>query len=132
MGNLISKNKNSDALLQTIDILPTILDLCKIDIPLKLDGKSFSSFLLNTEEKLSDTPYTFSETGGLQGPFPSPMEPNVFCIKSSNYKLIYFLSSSKWELYDIKKDPNEKNNIYNSGLEIEKILKENLLTWKNR
>ena len=60
------------------------------------------------------------------------MEPNVFCIKSSNYKLIYFLSSSKWELYDIKKDPNEKNNIYNSGLEIEKILKENLLTWKNR
>jgi len=60
------------------------------------------------------------------------MEPNVFCIKSSNYKLIYFLSSNKWELYDIKKDPNEENNIYNSGLEIEKILKENLLTWKNR
>ena len=132
LGNLISKNKNSNSLLRTIDILPTILDLCKINIPSKLDGKSFSSFLLNSEEKLSDVPYTFSETGGLQGPFPSPMEPNVFCIKSLNYKLIYFLSLNKWELYDIKNDPKEKNNIYNSGLKIEKILKENLLAWKNR
>ena len=132
LGNLISKNKNSDALLQTIDILPTILDLCKIDIPLKLDGKSFSSFLLNNEEKLSDTPYTFSETGGLQGPFPSPMEPNVFCIKSSTHKLIYFMSSNEWELFDLKNDPDEIINIYNTGLELQEKLKEHLLSWIDR
>ena len=132
LGDLISKNKKSDSLLRTIDILPTILDLCKIKIPLDLTGESFSSYLLNSNEKLSDTSFTFSETGGLQGPFPSPMEPNVFCIKSSTHKLIYFRSVNKWELFDLKNDPNEINNIYDTGLKLEEKLKENLLSWINR
>jgi len=132
LGDLISKNKKSDSLLRTIDILPTILDLCKIKIPLDLTGESFSSYLLNSNEKLSDTSFTFSETGGLQGPFPSPMEPNVFCIKSSTHKLIYFMSLNKWELFDLKNDPNEINNIYDTGLKLEGKLKENLFSWINR
>ena len=132
LGDLISKNKKSDSLLRTIDILPTILDLCKIKIPLDLTGESFSSYLLNSNEKLSDTSFTFSETGGLQGPFPSPMEPNVFCIKSSTHKLIYFMSANKWKLFDLKNDPNEINNIYDTGLKLEGKLKENLFSWINR
>ena len=132
LGDLISKNKKSESLLRTIDILPTILDLCKIKIPLELTGESFSSYLLNSNEKLSDISFTFSETGGLQGPFPSPMEPNVFCIKSSSHKLIYFMSENKWELFDLKNDPNEINDIYNTGLKLEEKLKENLLSWINR
>jgi arylsulfatase A-like enzyme len=132
LGDLISKNKKSESLLSTIDILPTILDLCKVKIPLDLTGDSFSSYLLNSNEKLSDTSFTFSETGGLQGPFPSPMEPNVFCIKSSTHKLIYFRSVNKWELFDLKNDPNEINNIYDTGLKLEEKLKENLLSWINR
>ena len=129
---MISKNKKSDSLLRTIDILPTILELCKIKIPLDLIGKSFSSYLLTSNEKLSDSSFTFSETGGLQGPFPSPMEPNVFCIKSSRHKLIYFMSSNKWELFDLKNDPNEIINIYDTGLELQEKLKEHLLSWINR
>ena len=132
LGDLISKNKKSDSLLRTIDILPTILELCKIKIPLDLIGKSFSSYLLTSNEKLSDSSFTFSETGGLQGPFPSPMEPNVFCIKSSRHKLIYFMSSNKWELFDLKNDPNEIINIYDTGLELQEKLKEHLLSWINR
>jgi len=132
LGDLICKNKKSESLLGTIDILPTILDLCKIKIPLELTGKSFSSYLLTSNEKLSENPFTFSETGGLQGPFPSPMEPNVFCIKSSTHKLIYFMTSNKWELFDLKNDPNEIHNIYNTGLKLEEKLKENLLSWINR
>jgi len=132
LGDLISKNKKSDSLLRSIDILPTVLDLCKIEIPSELSGKSFSSYLLNNSEKLSDTPLTFSETGGLQGPFPSPMEPNVFCIKSPTHKLIYFMTSNEWKLFDLKNDPNERNNIYNTGVKLENILKENLLLWINR
>jgi arylsulfatase A-like enzyme len=132
LGDLISTNKKSESLLRTIDILPTILDLCKIKIPLDLTGESFSSFLLNPNEKLSDIPFTFSETGGLQGPFPSPMEPNVFCIKSPTHKLIYFMTIDKWELFDLKNDPNEINDIYDTGLELQEKLKENLLSWINR
>ena len=132
IGNSISKNKKSESLLRTIDILPTILDICDIKIDSKLEGKSFHSFLTEKDDFIPEIKYTFSETGGLQGPFPSPEEPNVFCIKSSRHKLIYYKASEKWELYDLKNDPSETNNIFNTGLDVEQELKEKLLSWINR
>ena len=131
MGKLIIKNRINSSLRETIDIFPTILDLIGLE-KIKLPGESFSKFLTNESEKLEDKEYVFSETGALQGPFPSPMEPNVFCIKSSTHKLIYFMSVNKWELFDLKNDPTEINNIYNTGLKLEQKLKENLLSWINR
>ena len=132
IGDFIAKNKKSDSLLQTIDILPTILDLCKIKTDINLDGRSFSSFLKNNDDTLADANFTFSETGGLQGPFPSPKEPNVFCIKSPTFKLIYYKSPNKWELFNLENDPMETNNLSEKGLTIEQELKETLLAWIDR
>lgn len=132
IGDRISKNKKSESLLRTIDILPTILDLCNIEIDSKLNGKSFQSFLTNKDNSVPEIQFTFSETGGLQGPFPSPMKPNIFCIKSPTHKLIYYKSPDKWEFYDLKNDPHEINDISNKGLKIEQELKEKLLSWINR
>jgi len=33
-------------------------------------------------------------------------------IRTNHYKLVYFYTINEWELYDLKKDPAEKNNIY--------------------
>ena len=132
IGDFIAKNKKSDSLLQTIDILPTILDLCKIKTDINLDGRSFSSFLKNNDDTLADANFTFSETGGLQGPFPSPKEPNVFCIKSPTFKLIYYKSPNKWGLFNLENDPMETNNLSEKGLTIEQELKEKLLAWIDR
>jgi uncharacterized sulfatase len=35
-------------------------------------------------------------------------------IRNKQYKLIYFYTVDEWELYDLKKDPGEQNNLVHS------------------
>lgn len=132
IGPNIIRNKKHEGLLSTIDILPTILDLCEINQQHALPGQSISKFLTDQVEKLNEKVSAFSETGGLQGPFPSFYEPNVFCIKSPQYKLIYYKSIQEWLLFDLLKDPHETINLHGKELEIENKLKQKLLEWIDR
>ena len=85
--------------------------------------------LLGKNSSVPEHKYTFSETGGLQGPFPSPKKHNVFCIKSTKYKLIFYKDANEKLLFDLMNDPNEIKNLYGTGLEIEKELEEKLLEY---
>ena len=116
---------------ESIDILPTLLDLTETqgnDLP----GKSIIKFLKNKDSDLENKSHVFSETGALQGPYPSPMEPNVFCVKNSKYKLIFFETPNEWRLYNLENDPLEEKNIIGKIPDIEKELKEKLLLWMKR
>ncbi len=132
IGDNIRKNIQTSSLRETIDILPTILDFCKISNGYNYPGESISSFLLGQKDKLSNKDYTFSETGALHGPYPSPKAPNVFCIKNSKYKLIYLKTPNEWKFFDLENDPNEICNIYDEKLETINEFKNKLLNWINR
>ena len=132
IGPKIINNQKSDKLLSTIDIFPTILDLCGLKINKKKVGVSFHDFLLGKQSKPDEKEFTFSETGALHGPYPSPEISNVFCIKTRNFKLMCLRDIDEWKMYDLRNDPNETMNIVGTGLKIEKILKEELLEWMNR
>jgi arylsulfatase A-like enzyme len=132
LGKNIQQNQLSSSLRETIDILPTILDLIKIKPINDLPGQSFAKFLVGKSTVLDEKPFVFSETGALEGPFPSPAEPNVFCIKNPNFKLIFHKTLNEWQLYDLKNDPDEKNNLYGKKPEIENELKNKLSIWINR
>lgn len=131
LGNKIIKNRITSSLRESIDILPTILKLIGVQSE-NLPGKDFSYFLINENEKLEDKPYVFSETGALEGPYPSPKEPNVFCIKNSRFKLMHIKTTNEWKFFDLLNDPLEKNNIYDEKLEIIKNLKIRLKSWIER
>lgn len=130
IGNNIKKEKSSK-LFATVDILPTILDLLGINLKLKSTGKSLAA-MLRGKETIEEDDYTFAATGGLQGPFPSPKEPNVFCVKTKERKLIYFKSNNNWELYDLVNDPLEKLNIFGKNDFAEEKLKNILQNWIQR
>lgn len=109
---------------RTIDIMPTISELIGNKIPDKIQGESLISFTKNTSSLDKDV---FVETGGLYGPWPSPKKHNVFCVKSNDKKLIYNDVPETWEFYDLIKDPNEINNIYDENSKKVKELKNKLL-----
>lgn len=132
IGKDIIKNQKSDCLKSTIDIFPTILDLCKIDYEQILEGKSLANELRNGVTDSSDAREVFSETGAIHGLYPSPGEPNVFCIKTDRYKLIYFKTPNEWRLFDLKNDPLERTDIFGQGITLERDLQEKLLNWINR
>ena len=132
IGKKIIKNRITSKLRETIDILPTILELVEIKTDLDLPGETFSKYLVSKEGKMEDKSFVFSETGALHGPFPSPKEPNVFCIKTINYKLIFLKTPNEWKLFNLKNDPKELNDLYGTGIKIEGELKEKLVKWINR
>ena len=132
------KNKKIEELTQTIDVMPTLLDILEINSDsskLSMQGESLTklikkrssllSFLRRKKERIA-----YCETGGLYGPWPSPLEPNVKCVRTNNWKLIHNITPNTWELYNILEDPSENNNIINSNsegfyklkLELEKIV----------
>lgn len=114
----LPKNIQVKALVRSIDLLPTLLDILKI--PTKegykeIQGKSFLPFLYGNAEERS----AYSETGGLGGPNPSPEIHNVRSLRTNEWKLIFNKTTKKRELYHIEEDGEEKNNLAGTGLEIE-------------
>ena len=108
---LLPSGREYTTQVRTIDILPTILDLLKIKPSLRrkpIRGKSMLPIIKG--EELSDR-LAFSETGGVDGPHPSPDKANVKCLRDENWKLIYNTSTNKIELYNIETDPNETDNL---------------------
>jgi arylsulfatase A-like enzyme len=98
---------NND-LTQNIDIAPTILDIAGEKIPEEVQGISLRPFLLGKPSpvKRSSLYYHYYEF---------PVDHHVYPhlgIRSDRYKLIYFYTIDEWELYDLKKDPQESRNIY--------------------
>lgn len=132
IGPGIQKNKKCDKLLTSIELFPTLLQLGKVNYEMGTKQRSFANYLLGLDDSFEDDDYCFSETGGLQGPFPSPETPNVFSIKTLKYKLIYFKSIEKFELYNLIDDPKEQKNLFGTNNEIESELKIKLLNWINR
>ena len=132
LGKEIQKNKISSKLHSNLDIFPTILELCEIYNEKESVGRSLGKILTDESVEEFEDMYTFSETGALHGPFPSPEKSNVFCIKSNKYKLLYLEEPNIWELYDLHNDPKEKNNIIDKNFSFIEELKNKLLNWINR
>ena len=112
---------------RTVDIMPTLLEMLNIEADESyehLQGKSLTPMI---EKKEKEDRIAFSETGGLNGPWPSHHEHNVFCVRLPKWKLIYNKTPDTYELYDLEKDPEEKNNLFDKKKGLASELKSILL-----
>jgi len=108
--------------IRTIDYMPTILDF--LNIPLdescsNLDGQSLLPLI--TDKSIFEQ-YAFSETGNPLKDKAPPKEPNTKSIRTSNWKLIFNEYNNTKELYNLQLDPNENNNLIETGEKIEDLL----------
>lgn len=109
---IFPQNLQIDTQVRTIDILPTLLDLLGIKHNKnKKPLQGISLLPIIRQENITDR-LAFSETGGVDGAYPSPDAPNVHCIRDGRWKLIKNSTLNKFELYDLKTDPKETNNLY--------------------
>ena len=105
-GPNIEKNTrlNHDVYLQ--DIVPTTLDFAEIHVSDEIDFKSFKEILFkNQNNQINEAIY---------GTYSCCAE-NYFdyqrMIRKDGFKLMIFPKNRRIELYDIKNDPNEINNL---------------------
>ena len=121
------KNKIIPYQVRTIDILPTLTDLLQIE-PKKNKKRVQGTSLLPVIDGLESCDrLAFSETGGVDGPHPSPSEPNIKCIRDGEWKLIYNTTTNAFEMYNLKEDPAETDNLYLKNPEKAKQLWEQMV-----
>ena len=107
---------------RTVDFMPSILEL--LHIPLdknysELDGESLLPLIKgqNVSENIA-----YSETGNPLEEKKPPKTPNTKSVRTSKWKLIVNEYNNTKELYDLKNDPDENENLIDKNLEIQKTI----------
>ena len=96
-------------MVQNIDYAPTMLELAGVPVPADIQGRSLLPLLQGKKPKdwRKSLYYHYYEY---------PAEHSVckhYGVRTSRYTLIHFYDDiDAWELYDLKRDPNQMNNIY--------------------
>ena len=116
---------------RSIDITPTILDLLNVQqdknyIPIQ--GASLAGFMTGKEQGSREA---FVETGGLGGPHPSTHEPNVKCLRTDEWKLIYNTTTQETELYNLQSDHGENENLAEQKPELVRELMQKIQSHSN-
>ena len=95
-----------------IDVAPTILDLAGVEIPSYMQGDSMKELLKG--EKVYDWRKSILFEYYLDSYWPYA-GPNLIAVRTDRYKLVdNFIKNDIDELYDLKHDPGELNNLINN------------------
>lgn len=96
---LKSSGKINKNVVETVDIYPTLLELCNIKTPYDLDGASLVGLINNSELRQKKVAYSYFRNG--------------ISLRTERYRLTKYFRSEEptIELYDHLKDPLETTNI---------------------
>ena len=120
----IPAGKTSEALVSSIDLYPTFASIAGIrKLPANIDGVDLSDHLLSGERLTRDVLYWHYPHYHHGVPGGS--------IRKGDYKLIEYFEDGKLELYDLKNDIGEKNNLVDSKPELVEQLHRALKAWRD-
>ncbi|BAX78457.1 sulfatase family protein [Labilibaculum antarcticum] len=145
----IKAGQRTDALINNTDFAPTLIEMAGGKTPEYMQGKSFKSILETGKEPKNWRDATYYRYWMHMA--HRHANPAHFGIRTKDYKLIFFYgrywvdtdnpdaewnkeswgndftrhTPPAWELYDLKKDPKEMNNVYDDPnyTEVKKMMK---------
>lgn len=95
-----AKSVNDSSLVGSIDLMPTLLDMCGIDTPKNIDGRSFKAACYGQESKDHKVLYSTNYFGRMV------RFDHYKFIRSEVYGTVYNI------LIDLERDPMESKNVY--------------------
>lgn len=116
-------------IVQNIDFAPTLLEAAGIEPRDPMHGVSFLPLLRGEPaEGERDLYYHFYENPGFHG------VARHYGIHTGRYKLVHYYRNGEWELFDLKRDPGELDNVYATPeyASLTRDLKQRLRTLRTR
>ncbi len=130
----VNGGRTSNVMCAHIDLLPTILDACDVEVPRdhKLDGRSFLPLLTGDKTDLPKRQLVLQTHRGNE-----PQLYHHFAIHEGPWKLVHpsgfgkesFSGQPKLELYHLGKDPQQKNNVAAKHPDVVNRLKVGYESW---
>ena len=101
-----TKGKSIDKVVSTVDIYPTLMELCDVDMPHETDGKSVVPLISNPLINWENAAFGYYRNG--------------ISLRTDRYRLTKYFRNAEpvIELYDHQNDPNETKNIAGEKPEI--------------
>ena len=123
-GNLPKETEISTPVI-SIDLFPTLMDLTGNGVMIEdLDGQSLKNLIFEEDNTPKREPlYWHYPHYGNQGGTPGSV------IREGDWKLIYLYENQNMELYNLKEDIGERNNLASTNPEITQNLKIKLFDW---
>ena len=106
-----------------VQVLPTLLDLCGVPVPGGLDGDSFVPDLRDPKRTRDTTVYSEYNLRNARA---------KYMIRRGDFKYNFYKSDTP-ELYDLRRDPKEVNNLVDVKQYAPKVaeMKAQLFAWHN-
>jgi len=130
----VSGRKTVDRLCAHIDVLPTILDACDVNVPddHRLDGRSFLPLLVG-----SDAPWPTRQVVLQSHRGNEPQKFHHFALHEEPYKLVHpsgfgkenFSGDPNLQLYDLSKDPRQQHDLASEEPDVFNRLKKDYEAW---
>jgi len=118
-----------DGLCQQMDIGPTILELAGVDVPETMEAESLVPAL--EEKDWTPREYVYAEHGR-----DNILENTEFMtmVRSEEWKLVHFVDSTEGQLFNMKDDPDEVNNLWDDpdSVDTKRAMLDELREWRVR
>lgn len=102
----------SDALVELVDLAPTLLDAAGLETPRRMQGKSLSGILTGEADPHTHKPFAYTE---YYQKTPGRKDiPDAFLtmLRTRDAKVTAYAGLDTGELYDLKADPGEHKNLW--------------------
>lgn len=122
----IAEGKRSRALVELMDLAPTLVEACGLPAQPQMQGKSLWGQLTGQTDLDVHKDYVYSE---YYNSMPWHKNPTAQCtmVFDGRYKLVAVHSTNEGELYDLSEDPEETRNLWSDpesvGLRADMLMK---------
>ncbi len=118
IGPGVTPGTRIDAMTSTIDLAPTFSSILGTQAPAWVDGRSLTEIIASGQVPPTWRNATVSESLGTSGPgdpdYQPQAPPSFTAIRTPDYLFVVYRDGER-EMYDVKADPFEMNNIANSA-----------------
>jgi arylsulfatase A-like enzyme len=140
----VPAGRTSDAIINNVDFAPTLLDFAGVAVPETMQGRSFRAIVEGRPAPAGWPTATYYRYWMHMAHHDNPAH---YGIRTLDHKLIFFYglpldaagavaapTEPHWELYDLRQDPGEMNNVYSKDeyATIRRTLQAELLRLKDR